>query len=80
MTGVLALLVVNFALVVWGAVTQYLLQRRLRHVAQLDALLALLCIQCFMRQSQPIWHAWTLAMGDISVEVKQTRHSSEDRP
>ena len=63
----------QLALLVWSAVAVWRLNQRLLHAAKLDAMLQSLCVQAFIRQQQPIWTAWTAAMGDIVIEVQSAR-------
>ncbi len=69
----LAVVSVQLVILVFTLIGSWRLYRRLQHARELDTLLAYLCVQCFARQHQPIWVAWTAVMGSISVEVKQTR-------
>lgn len=58
---------------VWSVVIVWRAHRLMNHAYQLDALLAKLCVEAFAARHTPIWAAWTAAMGDISVEISQTR-------
>ena len=69
---------VNSALLGWSLIACWRLHRRTRHVEELDALLAHLCIKCFANQHMPVWRAWIAVMGDISVEVTQNRRMPGD--
>lgn len=60
-------------LLVWNLITFWRLRRLFRHALALDTLLQRLCVEAFARQHQPIWKAWTAVMGNICIEVQQTR-------
>lgn len=68
-----ASLAVVFALVILNAAMTRRSYKLMKHAHALDQLLAQICVQAYANRHKPIWAAWTATMGDISIEVTQTR-------
>lgn len=62
---------------IWSLITTWRIHQRLRHIMILDKLLMRLCLQAFRNAHLPIWQAWTYAMGEIEIEIKQIRRKCE---
>jgi hypothetical protein len=52
--------------------------RAIRRLIVLDRLLVRICVDAFTRSQQPVWRAWTAAMGSLRVSVHSERRNWDD--
>ena len=73
MDWVIVLLAANAVLLVANTVFFLACRGIFRRLIVLDKLLMRICVDAFARVNQPVWQAWTGAMGSISVNVSGIR-------
>jgi hypothetical protein len=71
--GIGLLTLVNVSLAVWNRRARRLAEQQLAHLQALDILLQILCHKAFCRQHQPVWRAWTNAMGSFELRTTAIR-------
>ena len=67
----------NLGVCIWFSIATWRAHRAIRHALDLDALLAKICVEAYANHHRPIWAAWMAVMGDIKVEITQSRSLPE---